>query len=73
MAIPQCYVLMISKYHGQVIANLRAALSERKKICAIMLDTKGPEIRTGKLVDKKELDLVAGQEIRVDANNSVPV
>jgi len=60
------------EYHGEVVANLRAALSERKKICAIMLDTKGPEIRTGKLVDKKELDLVVGQEIRVDTDMANP-
>ena len=56
-----------------MVANLRAAVAARKKICAIMLDTKGPEIRTGKLVDKKELDLVAGQEIRVDTDLITPV
>ena len=28
--------------------------------CAIMLDTKGPEIRTGFLKDKKNIDLKAG-------------
>ena len=33
-----------------------------------MLDTKGPEIRTGKLVDKKELALVAGQFIKVSSD-----
>jgi len=61
------------EYHGQVIANLRAALAERPKaICALMLDTKGPEIRTGKLEDKKELDLFIGQEIRVHTNTSIP-
>jgi hypothetical protein len=30
-------------------------------MCAILLDTKGPEIRTGKLKDGKEIELVAGQ------------
>ena len=35
--------------------------SEKTKIhCAIMLDTKGPEIRTGNLKDKKNVELIAG-------------
>lgn len=37
------------EYHAQTIANVRSAMSEVKGICAIMLDTKGPEIRSGKL------------------------
>eukprot|EP00026_Physarum_polycephalum_P002247 Phypoly_transcript_02252.p1 GENE.Phypoly_transcript_02252~~Phypoly_transcript_02252.p1 ORF type:complete len:571 (+),score=60.77 Phypoly_transcript_02252:182-1894(+) len=58
------------EYHGQVISNLRAAVAATngKKICGLMLDTKGPEIRTGKLVDKKEVDLVAGQFIKVSSD-----
>jgi pyruvate kinase len=52
-----------------VINNLRAAVAANgKKICGIMLDTKGPEIRTGKLADKKEVDLVAGQSIKVSSD-----
>ena len=31
-------------------------------MCAIMLDTKGPEIRTGMLKDGKDIELVAGQD-----------
>ncbi len=42
---------------------------------AIMLDTKGPEIRTGKLKEntegKKLHKLVAGQEILVSADSSI--
>ena len=30
-----------------------------------MLDTKGPEIRTGKLVDGQSIDLVAGQSLQI--------
>ncbi len=33
-----------------------------------MLDTKGPEIRTGKLKDKQEIDLVVGQIIKVSSD-----
>ena len=30
-----------------------------------MLDTKGPEIRTGFLKDKKNIDLKAGQDLEI--------
>lgn len=39
------------EYHAGVIENVRAAVSKSKRLCAIMLDTKGPEIRTGKVKD----------------------
>jgi len=45
------------EYHGEVIANLRSALTKRgtNARCAIMLDTKGPEIRTGDLTEDTSL------------------
>jgi len=60
------------EYHGEVIDNLRLALKNRGPgaQCAIMLDTKGPEIRTGKLKDKT-LQLPAGSEINVTTDLSV--
>jgi pyruvate kinase len=50
------------QFHGKTINNLRQYLSETKspKFVAILLDTKGPEIRTGKLRDGEEIELVAG-------------
>lgn len=50
------------EYHAQTIANLRSYLSscEHPPTVAIMLDTKGPEIRTGKLQDGKEVKLKKG-------------
>ena len=50
------------QYHGQTIANLRECLqgSKQPKQVAILLDTKGPEIRTGKLKEGKPVQLIAG-------------
>lgn len=36
-----------------------------------MLDTKGPEIRTGTLRDGKPIDLVAGQELQIVTDYSI--
>ncbi|KAA8496864.1 Pyruvate kinase [Porphyridium purpureum] len=53
------------EYHAGGIAALRKALEARPgKICAIALDTKGPEIRTGML----ENDAL---EVRIEANSEV--
>ena len=52
--------------------NIREALKQRpNKTCAIMLDTKGPEIRTGLLRDNKPVDLVAGQELLIVTDYSI--
>ena len=49
------------KTHGQSVENLKEALKQRPdKEVGIMLDTKGPEIRTGMLRDNKPIDIVAG-------------
>ena len=53
------------KSHGQSVMNLKEALKQRPdKTVAIMLDTKGPEIRTGLLKDKT-VELVAGQDLEI--------
>jgi pyruvate kinase len=54
------------------VDNIREALKQRpNKTCAIMLDTKGPEIRTGLLRDNKPVDLVAGQELLIVTDYSI--
>jgi len=52
------------EYHAQTIQNVRTACAEMGGVpCAIMLDTKGPEIRSGKLVDGKEIKVEQGKTL----------
>jgi len=66
------------EYHAEVVTNVREAVKRRgaDARCAIMLDTKGPEIRTGKLKEgpdgKKQHKLVAGQDIIVNTDLKEP-
>jgi len=47
------------KSNGLLVSNLQAALKQRPdKTVALMLETKGPEIRSGNLKDGKPIDLV---------------
>ena len=54
------------------MANLRDALKQRPdKNCAVMLDTKGPEIRTGLLKDHQPVTFEAGQSLRIVTDYSI--
>ncbi|MFA0678769.1 pyruvate kinase, partial [Vibrio sp. 10N.222.51.A6] len=44
--------------HGTRIANFRKVMENNGEQLAILLDTKGPEIRTIKLEDGNDVDLV---------------
>jgi len=57
--------------HGQRIKNLRAVLANTGHKAAILLDTKGPEIRTIKLEGGKDATLVAGQTFTFTTDSSV--
>lgn len=48
--------------HGSRVKNIREAAKSTGKTVAILLDTKGPEIRTGRLA-KESIDLSAGQTL----------
>lgn len=52
--------------HGGCLDRLREALATRPgAVVAVMLDTKGPEIRTGLLEDGKAVELISGSIIKV--------
>ena len=53
------------EYHQETLNNLHKAMVNTRCMCAVMLDTKGPEIRTGFLKDGNPVKLVAGQEVTV--------
>ncbi len=57
------------EYHRKNIERVRRISKELKMHVAILLDTKGPEIRTGELVDHKPVTLVAGSRIVLTTNN----
>lgn len=55
--------------HGKSLDNLREALKQRPdKSCAVMLDTKGPEIRTGLLKDGKPIELIKDQDLKISTD-----
>lgn len=57
--------------HSARIENFRTVMANTGKQLAILLDTKGPEIRTIKLEDGNDVDLVAGQEFTFTTDTSV--
>ncbi|PIJ51827.1 pyruvate kinase [Erwinia sp. OLTSP20] len=57
--------------HGRRIANLRNVVNKTGRQAAILLDTKGPEIRTMKLEGGKDVTLQAGQTFTFTTDQSV--
>jgi pyruvate kinase len=64
---------IILKAHGEVVGRLREAFKQRKDSpVALMLDTKGPEIRTGFLKEGlKTIKLKAGQQLTISIYISI--
>lgn len=54
--------------HGARIENIRQAAKNKGKTVAILLDTKGPEIRTGSFKDG-EAELIEGSTVHVTMDN----
>lgn len=59
------------EYHQETLENLKIAMQNTQILCALMLDTKGPEIRTGFLKDGKPIQLTEGQEITVSTDYTI--
>ena len=57
--------------HGGRIIRLRALMAETGKTCAILLDTKGPEIRTGAMENGEDATLEAGQDFTLTTRDVV--
>jgi len=57
--------------HGTRIIRIREICAETGKNVAILLDTKGPEIRTVKLENGDDVLLTAGQEFTLSTDQSV--
>ncbi|SJZ43850.1 pyruvate kinase [Pantoea eucalypti] len=57
--------------HGQRITNMRAVMQKTGRQAAILLDTKGPEIRTMKLEGGNDAALKAGQTFTFTTDQSV--
>lgn len=53
------------EYHQETLNNLRTACRETGIMAAVMLDTKGPEIRTGFLENGKSVSLAVGETVTI--------
>lgn len=59
------------EYHQETLDNLRAAQLNTRIMCAVLLDTKGPEIRTGTLKGGKPVTYTAGSEVLLTTDYNV--
>jgi len=55
-------------YHLETLENLREACRTTGKLCGVLLDTKGPEIRTGMLVDGAAVQLKKGNLVTLTSD-----
>ena len=58
------------EYHQETLDTLRQACANTRLMCAVLLDTKGPEIRTGMLEDSKPVLLTLGREVTLTTDYS---
>nr|GEX68157.1 pyruvate kinase, cytosolic isozyme [Tanacetum cinerariifolium] len=58
-------------YHQETLNNLNIAMQNTQILCAVMLDTRGPEIRTGFLKDEKLVQLKEGREITISTDYTI--
>tara|TARA_B100001142_G_C14328937_1_gene653340 strand:- start:2034 stop:2399 length:366 start_codon:yes stop_codon:yes gene_type:complete len=53
------------EYHQGTLNTLRQAMSSTRLMCAVLLDTKGPEIRTGLLKGGKPVLMQTGRVVTI--------
>eukprot|EP00884_Botryococcus_braunii_P001900 jgi/Botrbrau1/11710/Bobra.0195s0039.1 len=58
-------------YHQETLDRLRQASKNTGIMCAVMLDTKGPEIRTGFLENEQPVKLVTGNEVTITTDYTI--
>mmetsp|Transcript_13091 Transcript_13091/g.27685 ORF Transcript_13091/g.27685 Transcript_13091/m.27685 type:complete len:183 (-) Transcript_13091:395-943(-) len=58
------------EYHKETLDNLREACDRTHRLCAVLLDTKGPEIRTGALAGGGPVLLPKGHEVTLTSDYS---
>jgi len=58
------------EYHDQLIANVREACKRSGNICGILVDNKGPEVRTGKLEGGGPITYQEGSLVTITADYS---
>lgn len=58
------------EWHAQAMERVKRISAELKIPVAILLDTKGPEIRTGLVKDDKKITITAGEEVEIVTDGS---
>lgn len=59
------------QYHQETLDMLRECCAETGIFCAVLLDTKGPEIRTGNLEGGEPVYLVQGEDVTLTTDYTV--
>ena len=59
------------EYHQETLDNLKKATENTGLMCAVFLDTKGPEIRTGMLENGEPVQLHQGEELTLTTDYEV--
>merc|ERR1719445_1735811 len=59
------------EYHQETVLNALQAAKTTQQNIALALDTKGPEIRTGNFVEKRDYILEKGSKVRLTTNESM--
>ncbi len=59
------------EWHAQAMARVKRISAELNTPVALLLDTKGPEIRTGLVKDNQPITITVGDKAEVIADNSV--